>query len=62
MISSSNFVAIARLVILARKDPGTASPFSSRLDPFTLTCTLFSLQAFLRKKNCKLKLQSKGLH
>ena len=33
MISSSNFVEIARLVVLARKDPGTTSPFSSLLDP-----------------------------
>ena len=32
MISSSNFVEIARLVVLARKNPGT-SPFSSLLDP-----------------------------
>ena len=32
MISSSNFVAIARLVVLARKDPGTTSPFPSLLD------------------------------
>ena len=42
IISSSNFVAIALLVVLARKDPGTTSPFSSLLDPVTLTCTLFS--------------------
>ena len=53
MISSSNFVAIARLVVLARKDPGTTSPFSSLLDPVTLTCTLFSLRAFLRKRNIR---------
>ena len=33
MISSSNFVEIARLVVLARKDPGTTSTFSSVLDP-----------------------------
>ena len=33
MISFSNFVEIARLVVLARKDPGTTSPFSSLLDP-----------------------------
>ena len=33
MISSSNFVEIARLVVLVRKDPGTTSPFSSLLDP-----------------------------
>ena len=32
MISLSNFVAIARLVVLARKDPGTTSPWSSNLD------------------------------
>ena len=32
MISSSNFVATALLIILARKDPGTTSPFSSPLD------------------------------
>ena len=51
MISSSNFVAIARLVVLARKDPRTASLFSSLLDPVTLTCTLFPLRAFLRKMN-----------
>ena len=53
MISSSRFVAIARLVVLARKDPRTTSPFSSHLDPVTLTCTLFSLQAFLRKMNIR---------
>ena len=51
MISSSNFVAIAQLVVLARKDPGTTSPFSSLLHPVILTCTLFSLGAFLRKVN-----------
>ena len=33
MISFSNFVAFVQLVILARKDPGTRSPFSSLLDP-----------------------------
>ena len=33
MISSINFVDIDRLVVLARKDPGTTSPFSSLLDP-----------------------------
>ena len=33
MISSSNFVAITRLVVMARKDPGTTSPFYSLLDP-----------------------------
>ena len=44
MISSSNFVAIALLVVPARKDPGTTSPFSSPLDP---------LRAFLRKVNVR---------
>ena len=53
MISSSNFVAIARLVVLARKDRRTTSPFSSLLDPFTLTCTLFSLRAFFKKGEYK---------
>ena len=53
MISSSNFVAIARLVILARKDPGTTSLFSSLLHPVTLTCTLFSRRAFLRNVNIR---------
>ena len=53
MISSSNFVAIAQLVVLARKDPRTASPFSSLLDPVTLTSTLFPLRAFLRKMNIR---------
>ena len=53
MISFSNLVAIARLVVLARKDPGT-SPFSSLLDPLPyLTCTLFLLPAFLRKVTYK---------
>ena len=51
MISSSNFVAIAQLVALARKDPGTTSPFSSLLHPVILTYTLFSLGDFLRKVN-----------
>ena len=42
MISSSNFVGIARLVVLARKDPGTTSPFSSFLDlHFVLTAGFF---------------------
>ena len=50
MISSLNFVAIARLVVLARQDPGTTSPFSSLFDPVALTCALFSLRAFLIKK------------
>ena len=45
MISSSNFVATARLIVLARKDPGTTSPFSSLLGPVILTSILFSLQA-----------------
>ena len=53
MISPSNFVVIARLVVLARKDRGTRSPFSTLLDPFTLTCTLLSLRAFLRKVNIR---------
>ena len=53
MISSSNFVAIAQLVVLARKDPRTASPFSSLLDPVTLTCTLFPLRAFFKKDEYK---------
>ena len=53
MISSSNFVAIAQLVVLARKDPRTASPFSSLLDPVTLTCTLFPLWAFFKKDEYK---------
>ena len=52
MISSSNFVAIAQLVVLARKDPGTTSPFSSVFGPVTLTCIFFSLRA-LRKVNTK---------
>ena len=55
MSSSSNFVAIALLIILARKVPGTASPFSSLLDPVNLTPTLFSLRAFLRKVNIRKK-------
>ena len=53
MISSSNFVAIARLVVLARKDPVATSLFSSLLDPVTLTCTLFSLRAFFKKGEYK---------
>ena len=48
MISSSNFVAISRLVVLARKDPGTTSPFSSLLDlHFVLTA------GFLKKGEYK---------
>ena len=48
MISSPNFVGIARLVVLARKDPGTTSPFSSLLDlHFVLTA------GFLRKVNIR---------
>ena len=49
MISSSNFVAIAQLVVLARKDPGTTSPFSSLLYPVILTCTLFGTGGFFKK-------------
>ena len=52
MISSSNFVAIAQLVVLAKKDPGTTSPFSSVLGPVTLTCIFFSLRD-LRKVNTR---------
>ena len=62
MISSSNFVAIAQLVFLARKDPRTASPFSSFLDPVTLTCTLFPLRAFLRKMNIRNKRKVPSAH
>ena len=48
MISSSNFVAIARLVVLAKKDLGTTSPFSSLLDlHFVLT------EGFLKKGEYK---------
>ena len=36
--SSSNFVAIVRLVVLVRKDPGTTSPLSSLFDPVTDNC------------------------
>ena len=47
-MSSSNFAAIARLVVLARKDPRTTSPFSSLLDlHFVLTA------AFFKKGECK---------
>ena len=53
MISSSNFQAIARLVVLARNDPRTTSPFSSLVDPVTLTCTLFPLRAFFKKDEYK---------
>ena len=42
MISSSNFVAIARLVVLARKDPGTTSPFSSLLDLYVVLFNKYS--------------------
>ena len=52
IISSPNFVAIALLVGLARKDPGTTSPFSSLLYPDILTCTLFSWRA-LRNVNIR---------
>ena len=50
MISSSNFVAIAWLVVLARKHmiQGQRVRF-----PVSLTCTLFSLRAFLRKVNIR---------
>ena len=50
MISSSNFVAIARLVVLARKDPGTTSPFSSLLDPVRHLDLHFVLTAGFFKK------------
>ena len=43
MISSSNFVEIVRLIVLARKDPGTTSPFYSLLDlHFVLTEAFFT--------------------
>ena len=54
MISYSNFVAIAQLVVLVRKDPGTTSPFSSLLGLVTLTCIFFSLRD-LRKVNTRNK-------
>ena len=50
MISSSNFVAIAWLVILARKDPRTASPFSSLLKSITLIDLHFVLTASFSKE------------
>ena len=51
MISSSNFVAIARLVVLARKDPGTTSPFSSLLDlHFVLTAGFFKKDEYKEGK------------
>jgi len=53
MISSSNFVAIARVFVLARKDPGTTSPFSSLLDLVTLTCTFVLTAGFLKKGEYK---------
>ena len=37
-MTSSNFVAIVRLVVLVRKDPGTTSPLSSLFDPVTDNC------------------------
>ena len=46
MTSSSHFAAIARLFVLARKDPVTTSLFSSILDPVTMTWTLLSWPGF----------------
>ena len=57
VISSSNFVAIALLVVLARNAPGTTSPFSSLLDPVTFFF-LFSWRA-LRNVNIR-KESSRG--
>ena len=37
MISSSNFVEIARLVVLARKDPGTKVPHEFQGKSLALT-------------------------
>ena len=51
MISSSNFVATALLIILARKDPGTTSPFSSPLDwHFVLTAGFFKKGEYKEEK------------
>ena len=53
MISSSNFLAIAQLVVLARKDPWTASPFSSLLDPLPWLALCSPYELFLRKVNTR---------
>ena len=53
MISFSNFVAIARLVVLARKDPGTTTPFSSLLDPLPWLPRCAHYELFLRKVNIR---------
>ena len=48
MISPSNFAtAIALLFVLARKDPGTACPFTSLLEPFQI-----NIKAFFRTICC----------
>ena len=50
-ISSSNFAAIARLVVLARKDPRTTSPFSNLLDlHFVLTAGFFKKGEYKERK------------
>ena len=65
MISSSNFVAIARLVVLARKDPGTTSPFLRKVNirkersiskcptSFKLTPSLTRPQSSSRNARCR---------
>ena len=53
--SSSNFVAIARLVVLARKDPRTTRPFSSLLDLhvaslINIQVLILNIRLFLKKE------------
>ena len=52
IISSSNFVAIAWLVVLVMRDPGTTGPLSSLLYRVTLTCIVRTLWA-LREVNVR---------
>ena len=57
IISSSNFAAIARLVVLVRKDPRTISLFSSLLDlHFVLTVSAHAQQVCYQLKGKSLTL------
>ena len=53
MISFSNFVAITRLVVLARKDPWSTSSFFSLLDPLPWIALCSHYELFFKKSEYK---------
>ena len=59
MISPSNFATtIALLFFLARKDPGTACPFASFIDPFQTNIEALAQFAVSRELNSAVSLKS----